>query len=410
MIELNKRGSVIQQLSNLWVIPPALFYFLPPEKFEEPAKEIVKSAFNLDKRVKIYGEDNIPKEGPVYFICEHRHILDPVFLVASVFDLTGIFTHYIMRDNFFGGLINPWARKYFESILFPRDDPYKHRKFLKKVLEDVANVLHNSGCVAICPGATRSQDGDIYFLEPSDIEIKNFKKQKERGEIDYDINSLEFRIDLMTNRAASFLKKFKGNLQIVPVGITFNDVNKNIYYVFGLPIEYKTKTTKEEKHQRVKYGVEQLASLKVVGPQLIPYFFHELRLQDKEIQDYFGLDEGISISNIHKGLTKVINELSTKHSFFDVDLYNKEGKLFPEQAVLQQYLEYFVKNNILIRSNEGRYTLNPEKAEDVEINKKFKDRSPIPYDENEIKYTNGITEAYNNAFLSVINEDETNLF
>ncbi len=399
MRQLNKSRYNHWMLPGIKAIPRALLSSISFERFAEPAPEFVKLFFGLEKRVVIYGEDNIPEDGPVYFIAEHRRLLDPVYMVDSVVDITSgkRWPRYIMRDNFlaFDVHISEWfnniAEKYFRTINFARDSQKNILGSLNRVFSAVAEELSHDGSVAICPGATRSRDGSPYSIRLSSKNIDKMKTLDPGSHPEYIKRE-------MASRAAMFLTRFRGSVSIVPVGVTLNDFAQRIYLNFGEPIPYsKGKSGIED----IVESIRQFAGLKVVGMNnLLPYLLCEYEALDRKERDQehavwrhhcgdFWIKENILFKNM---LSRAFDELRKTHSFFDVDLYDPyTGEFGLQQPVFREYMRYFAQKKIVLEdgSKDGpTYLLNPDKADDLEG--KLRKSSPARYHFNELDCIDGI--------------------
>ena len=49
---------------------------------------------------KVYGKENIPKDGPIVFAGNHRHAFDPVVVMTH----TNRFVHYMAKETLFKGI------------------------------------------------------------------------------------------------------------------------------------------------------------------------------------------------------------------------------------------------------------------------------------------------------------------
>jgi len=189
---------------------------------------IVKSVIYLYCKViyrtKIYGKNNIPKNGPVLFCGNHRNYLDPQIIVAtSPREMRFIAKEELSKNLFFKVLGN-----LFNVIYVKRDE-----KDIS-ALKDSLKTLKNGECLGLFPEGTRNG------FEKNDGKIKN---------------------------GASYLA-LKTDATIIPIGLVgkAKPFSKNAI-IYGKPIDlskYKgKKLSKEEEDEAsitLKNEIIRLAS------------------------------------------------------------------------------------------------------------------------------------------------------
>lgn len=97
-------------------------------------------------RPKVYGIDNIPKEGKLIFAGNHKHAVDPIMVMSS----TDRIVHYMAKEELFKGI---------HGILFKKIGLIKiHRNKSNPVaVIQAENILKNGGVVGIFPEGTRNK-------------------------------------------------------------------------------------------------------------------------------------------------------------------------------------------------------------------------------------------------------------
>jgi len=95
---------------------------------------------------KMYGKENIPKEGSLIFAGNHKHTLDPIMVMSS----TNRIVHYMAKEELFKGL---------HGILFEKIGLLKIHKNKSNQLAvlQAENILGNNGTIGIFPEGTRNK-------------------------------------------------------------------------------------------------------------------------------------------------------------------------------------------------------------------------------------------------------------
>ena len=109
-------------------------------------KLIYSSLLKVLYRPKAKGVENIPKEGAVIFVGNHRHAFDPVVVMTY----TKRIVHYMAKESLFKGI---------HGLLFKEIGlikVYRTRSNPTAVVEAV-EILKNGGVVGIFPEGTRNK-------------------------------------------------------------------------------------------------------------------------------------------------------------------------------------------------------------------------------------------------------------
>jgi len=115
------------------------------------AKWIVSLIFYPLFRIKVYGKENIPKQGPVIICSNHISNLDPpVVGLTSSRDIYYMAKEQLFEKRFFGKLI-------LKLHAFPVKRGMADRNALRKGLE----ILNNGKTLGLFPEGTRSKTGEI---------------------------------------------------------------------------------------------------------------------------------------------------------------------------------------------------------------------------------------------------------
>lgn len=97
-------------------------------------------------RPKVYGVENIPKEGCLIFAGNHKHALDPIMVMSS----TDRVVHYMAKAELFRGLHG----KLFEKIGLIKIHRNKSNPIAVLQAE---KILKNGGTIGIFPEGTRNR-------------------------------------------------------------------------------------------------------------------------------------------------------------------------------------------------------------------------------------------------------------
>lgn len=107
-------------------------------------------------RVKITGQENIPKQGAVILASNHIHIFDPICLaVSSRRNISFMAKKELFKNKLFSKLLKKLGT-------FPVNRGGKDGSAIKQSLK----ILHHSGVLGIFPEGTRSKTGKLQEGHP----------------------------------------------------------------------------------------------------------------------------------------------------------------------------------------------------------------------------------------------------
>lgn len=105
----------------------------------------------LKPRIQIEGKENIPGDGALVVICNHRHALDPI-AVGLAFRRP---VNFLAKDNLFDTPFKKWFLTKLNCI--PIDRESTDRTAIRKSIE----VLDRGEILGVFPEGTRSRDGKL---------------------------------------------------------------------------------------------------------------------------------------------------------------------------------------------------------------------------------------------------------
>lgn len=112
-------------------------------------KIIYSSLLKVLYRPKVYGLENIPEDGAIIFVGNHRHAFDPIVVMTY----TKRLVHYMAKESLFKGF-HGWVLKQIGLIKI-----YRTKSNPNAVIE-AQHVLEKGGTVGIFPEGTRNKTNE----------------------------------------------------------------------------------------------------------------------------------------------------------------------------------------------------------------------------------------------------------
>lgn len=109
-------------------------------------KIIYKPLLKMLYQPQVQGTENIPKQGAIIFVGNHRHAFDPIVVMSH----TDRIVHYMAKESLFKGIHG----LIFKSIGVIK--VYRTKSNPKAVVE-AEEILKNGGAVGIFPEGTRNR-------------------------------------------------------------------------------------------------------------------------------------------------------------------------------------------------------------------------------------------------------------
>ena len=112
-------------------------------------KMIYSSLLKILYRPKVYGIENVPEDGPIIFVGNHRHAFDPIVVMTY----TKRIVHYMAKESLFKGL---------HGFLFEQIGLIKvyRTKSNPLAVVEAEEILKRGETVGIFPEGTRNKTND----------------------------------------------------------------------------------------------------------------------------------------------------------------------------------------------------------------------------------------------------------
>jgi 1-acyl-sn-glycerol-3-phosphate acyltransferase len=107
-------------------------------------------------RGRVFGTDNVPREGGVLLVCNHQSFFDPILATLAL----PRECHYMARDTLFR---NPWFRRLIESL---NAFPIKRGAADVGAIKETLRRLKAGALVTAFPEGTRTWDGSVGPMQP----------------------------------------------------------------------------------------------------------------------------------------------------------------------------------------------------------------------------------------------------
>lgn len=105
----------------------------------------------LRPRICIEGRENIPADGALVLICNHRHAFDPIILGIGMKRPV----HFLAKKELFTGGIVSWFFRKLHCI------PIDRENMDRAALREAVGVLKNQEVLGVFPEGTRSVTGEL---------------------------------------------------------------------------------------------------------------------------------------------------------------------------------------------------------------------------------------------------------
>ena len=125
-----------------------------PEKFYKVIKPILGTIYKFYYNPKIIGKENIPKEGSILIVGNHKHIMDQCNIIIS----TKRVVHYMAKKEYFDNRKVAWFFKMSGCICVDRSKKDEDAKNM------ALDVLEQGGAIGLFPEGTRNKTNK--FLLP----------------------------------------------------------------------------------------------------------------------------------------------------------------------------------------------------------------------------------------------------
>lgn len=116
------------------------------QKLYKFLKTIYSKLIKILYKPTVKGTENIPKNGPIIFVGNHRHAFDPIMVMSN----TKRTVHYMAKESLFKGIHG----KIFENIGTIK---VRRNKSNPKAIIEAEEILKQGGTVGIFPEGTRNR-------------------------------------------------------------------------------------------------------------------------------------------------------------------------------------------------------------------------------------------------------------
>lgn len=128
------------------------------------AKKWGKELIDLSgSKVKVIGEENVPKDGSILFVSNHQSNLDIPILLGFIDKPKGFIAKEELEKF---PLLSPWM-KHLNCVFIRRGNP---REALKAIKEGI-KLLKEGYSFVIFPEGTRSKDGTLGEFKPGSLKL-----------------------------------------------------------------------------------------------------------------------------------------------------------------------------------------------------------------------------------------------
>lgn len=177
---------------------------------------LMRLIFRLYYNPKILNKKNIPKDGPIIIVCNHKHVFDQCFAIMA----TRRPIHYLAKKEYFDGKLS-WFFKLFGCIPVNRDIHDNKAK------ETAIQILKSEKAIGLFPEGTRNKTNDTLLLP------------------------LKFGAVSMAQKTGAY---------IVPCALTgdYKFRSQNLMLSFGNPIKITKEMNLEEQNNELAKQIEKL--------------------------------------------------------------------------------------------------------------------------------------------------------
>jgi len=187
-------------------------------------KIILQPLFRLYYNPKIIGKENIPKEGSVLIVGNHKHLYDQCLTIIS----TKRYIRYMAKKEYFDNKKVAWFFKLNGCISVDRKNKDENAK------REAIRTLNNGGVIGLFPEGTRNKTKD--FLLPFKFGAVSMASKTDSYLVPFGITGdYKFR---SKNLVIRYGKPFK------VTGMDLNEANEKLYNEVKKLMELNLKNVK----------------------------------------------------------------------------------------------------------------------------------------------------------------------
>ena len=347
---------------------------MAPQLKEHPTiYDLVFRSFDsfYEKRIIAKGTENIPDKGPAIIMSNHVRKIDPVMFNSAIKKhLFYMAKEDIIHDEFPSNLLNPTVTYFLHFI---NSYPANRINMKTKQFSVFYEIIKENKHLIVFPTGGRSLSGKIRGW----YEKETFRKKVKKGPEDIAKLIRGLYVNGLKRKDEKTKKKIE-NLKIIPAGIIYDIITKDIFINLGEPkkinLRYLNKLKSVERKEAMKdegekiiSGIESLVNVNL--DSLCAGFLCESvrKIVNQELDNCIGrykLDEGSFTEGVYLIVNKV---LKLKEIYTDTNL--KDG------SYISNYVEEFftwLNKEKFMEFNKSSKKVNVEKV----LESPFKKKNP----------------------------------
>ena len=325
-------------------------------------------------RLRVVGVENCPDSGPAVFAGNHQKIDDPLTMWKAVYEGSdhGIRSHFMSRDDFFAGLKDKFIGRLLKNRFFDLDEltvllgtfQINRESVRISQMKPFFRVLKEGKCFIMYPTGTRSRTGA--FMEYRD-------EVEEPGGVGFFVAHAQ-----RTNPDVA--------VPAVPLGRTYNPVNKHDALAFGKPLYLPQNAGREEQRDfdlRLAVAMAQEVELNVAHLTSALLYLRCLHR----------IDGPVTVGELENAIREVVEGLEGRH----VDPAARSD--LPRE--LKRTLRFLEKGGMLQRTGDSVLPNAQAILSAPEPDSRYKKTNPVKHLTNQIIHLGDVCAALEGVVLGI---------